>query len=790
MQIRQNIGTMVFHMTGASVCLDENECHRLANDIEEQAYDSVYELVQCGDTRSVVCQYAEVASNLLVAAVEEHLPKKVKVEFKLPSPGPASAAKMKLAPLRTRSMTPPPPESYKDQKSSPHRIVHGWLEPGSRVLPYVLLRDEVVVIGRGKEAYESNPKLTLRGVLPSPGKSPGAVPSGRTSRFVEVADGRVSRIHCTVKTQKRDGALGVFDVCIEDCSSNGTYINGNKLGTGKRAVIKDGDRVSLVLSVAPLVEQFFIYHEGDPMMSDLEGAQDWIAQALPKTPDDRRKQRAANLESPASYLKGQIGRTATSRYNTKEWTTLDDLQCQICLSVLRQCVALEPCGHNFCASCLSQHFANLLQAGLPLTCPLRCAVPERVVNNKAVRALIEMHEPLETPLTVSSSRNASAGAGVDVADLNEVASQGQGTPSTRRTKSGGISSPASLAAAKEEAEDEDFVEMSVLCPLYDDMLPMVASSLKSKQVEFSLSQLRRPEGDPNPFMAALESLARLAWSDDVIREEIARGHGIEAMVAAIRRFPDNEGVQCNGCLALMSLVRGEGDVCQHNQWRVAKAGGVETIVEAMNEFHDHAMVQLSALLCMIPLALENPMMQAHVADLALPAVCNAMRLHPKEAEVQAKGMVVLGVLAQGEDAVHDAIRYRQLSINAHREIARSLAIYGGESDEVLWAALFSLAVLVREGGEPFEPACRAAAGTNVQTLVVEALEQYRENMQSAGNVDLADDTILRAGTYLLDVLGPTVVKLREERRRMYAVAATAVAVPAVLYAGYKFLIAR
>jgi hypothetical protein len=108
--------------------------------------------------------------------------------------------------------------------------------------------------------------------------------------------------------------------------------------------------------------------------------------------------------------------------------------------------------------------------------------------------------------------------------------------------------------------------------------------------------------------------------------------------------------------------------------------------------------------------------QAHVAKLALPAVCNAMRLHPKEAEVQAKGMVVLGVLAQGEDAVHDAIRHRQLSINAHREIARSLAIYGGESDEVLWAALFSLAVLVREGGEPFEPACRAAAGINVQKV--------------------------------------------------------------------------
>lgn len=45
----------------------------------------------------------------------------------------------------------------------------------------------------------------------------------------------------------------------------GTYINGNKIGPGTRVTIKNGDRISLVLSVAPLVEQFFIYHEGDPM---------------------------------------------------------------------------------------------------------------------------------------------------------------------------------------------------------------------------------------------------------------------------------------------------------------------------------------------------------------------------------------------------------------------------------------------------------------------------------------------------------------------------------------------
>lgn len=61
----------------------------------------------------------------------------------------------------------------------------------------------------------------------------------------------------------------------------------------------------------------------------------------------------------------------------------------------------------------------------------------------------------------------------------------------------------------------------------------------------------------------------------------------------------------------MSLVRGEGEVCQSNQWSLAKAGAVEEMAAAMRLFRHHPMVQLSALLCFIPLALENPMMQVH-----------------------------------------------------------------------------------------------------------------------------------------------------------------------------------
>lgn len=54
-------------------------------------------------------------------------------------------------------------------------------------------------------------------------------------------------------------------------------------------------------------------------------------------------------------------RAITSDYITAENCKIEDLQCQICLGTLSACVMLEPCGHSWCATCLSQHFASLLQ---------------------------------------------------------------------------------------------------------------------------------------------------------------------------------------------------------------------------------------------------------------------------------------------------------------------------------------------------------------------------------------------------------------------------------------------
>jgi hypothetical protein len=52
----------------------------------------------------------------------------------------------------------------------------------------------------------------------------------------------------------------------------------------------------------------------------------------------------------------------------------------------------------------------------------------------------------------------------------------------------------------------------------------------------------------------------------------------------MRQHGGSDSITCNGCLALMSLVRGEGEVCQSNQWHVAKAGAIEVIAEAMVRF--------------------------------------------------------------------------------------------------------------------------------------------------------------------------------------------------------------
>ncbi|CAL5227738.1 g10754 [Coccomyxa viridis] len=643
--------------------------------------------------------------------------------------------------------------------------VWGWLEPGSPTLPHIQLQGNAIALGRGSGRQSIDAKcgamaksaFAVEYSLPEGSGSPSVPPSPRAIwskdlTFVEVQDGRVSRLHCILHPDKATSPeAGEPTVAggarLLDCSSNGTFVNGEPVsrdGTG--TLMCNGDRLSLVLSVTPLVEHFFIYHGGEPPMDSLI---EWspvrsIAAAAAEDQQQLASQAANELRMRS------LQRMATSKYTTADASTLEDFQCQICLSTLRDCVAIEPCGHNFCASCLSHHFASQLLVSSSLSCPLRCTPPARIVMNTAVRRLIQRLHIAPAALQ-------------------------QGPRTLQQTTAGpGLAEPghACEGAAPEHSDGEGEVHMSRVCPLDDNLLPIAADGLRLKQVEALLRQIQDADKDADVVIVALETLAKIAWNDDEVRAEVGQYNGVEVIVKAMKLWASSGGVQCNGCLAIVSLVRAESEVCQANQWLVAKSGGLEVIASAMRGWRDYPMVQLCALLCMVPLALDNTVLQAHLAQLALGDIFAALEVHQDQSDLQAKGLVALGVLGQGDGATHDHIRSMQLQIGVPKAIARALQQWGSSSDEVIWAALFALAVLVREGSTPHSPALRAIAAAGVLPILQTVLSNYKE--RAALREGSGDEMIISAGDFLVHALKPAARRLAWERSALCGMAFAAI----------------
>ncbi|KAL4447679.1 hypothetical protein ABPG75_004898 [Micractinium tetrahymenae] len=899
--------------------------------------------------------------------------------------------------------------------------------------------------------------------------------------------------------------------CLQDLSSNGTFLNGERVGRGRAEPLSDGDRISLVLSVAPLAEQAFIFQTGDPRLQDGEVPPEWA--------EEPQQQAAAGAGAPAAGAAGperrphsgplrpgsagapagpapaaapaggaaarHLARGVTNQYSTPQTITLDDLQCQICLSVLRDCVALEPCGHNYCAACLSHHLAALLTSGQPLACPLRCAPPERVVVNSAVRQLLadggrpllqrlrQQSQMLSLPLpsggaaaplpsgleplpegftsggsaggslplgghgvhsapgslqpgglpsrqlsmaserqereaaaaaaaaaavaavlpeqrpgplpsgilgekaaadeqasssfgarpaassehaqsapptpaaaaaaaaaatgaaatsssaassprpsspqyrhvvlgptarsasgsslaspppspfesvssrlsTFSSTRSGELGSGLvaegalalpgaptmpaarphaagsgprgsgqapshagasalpgaptvlaaqplglaaaqaqsgsqDRTDTATTGSQDQGGAAPAAGSQGtaaaapaaavqplrlpaaptggsGAGSDASLAAAAAvvaaaaavagpgEASGEleqgasAPMPMHPLCPLHDEALPLDTASLKSRQLTHGLESLQQAEGE-EAAMAHLESLARLAWSDEAARGKLGELRAVQAVLASMRQHLDSDGVQCNGCLALMALVRGEGAASDANRLTLADSGGVQVIAEGMTAHLGAPMVQLSALLCLVPLALENTYLQVTVARSCLPSILAAMHAHGGEPEVVGKALIMLGVLGQGEEEAHEVIRQTIMERTRFPAIcAAVLRDLGATNEDVLWSVLFALAVIARDSSRRYVCHLLSLASAGVLPALEQAMAAYRRAVDAQGAEP--DEMILRAGDYLISVLHTArkLLWLRRTRQLTRLAAAGLVALLAV-----------
>ena len=94
------------------------------------------------------------------------------------------------------------------------------------------------------------------------------------------------------------------------------------------------------------------------------------------------------------------------------------------------------------------------------------------------------------------------------------------------------------------------------------------------------------------------------------------------------------------------------------------------------------------------------------------------------------------MVCQGEDVMHDAIRRQQVEAGVPALIASALTSYEGQNEEVLWAALFSLAVLIKEGGEPYMLSTTAAVNAGLLPLLKVALKDYEVTRFSANHGSL------------------------------------------------------
>jgi hypothetical protein len=639
----------------------------------------------------------------------------------------------------------------------------GWLKPAPEcvALPYVMLRGTTIGIGRGADAFD----LAMRQQVPEKilhGANNNSNGGGEISNlnhalpqvpglFVEIPDGRVSRVHCLLSLPGSPSSSTI--PTLRDISRNGTFLNGKKLSRGEEAVLADGDRISLVLSVAPLSEQAFIFHLGHPLAALLEGPPPtqwigWKGNSLSSERDRTRvnalserssegvmssRTSSASLGSPspksfppqppspspvacgtsppsssschlprASSYKTAMKRSATSLYTTPE-AALEEpstLQCQICLETLRNAVALVPCGHSYCATCLSHHLGSSLNSSLQqaLACPLRCSQPQSVVANTAVRQLVEELSKMEE-------------------EKNNGGEGGQEEEGVEEQREGDVDNEIETQIPRPTSAPF-FSEMHESAPLDNAHLPLTLSSLKEDKIvnllktvshagalltDISSSSSNGVATSPDSATfglttaaSVLDVIARLCWSDEQFRGLVSSHNGVEIIAQCVDTWVNSEVAVCSGCLALMALIRGDGPASSANRWQLGVCGGLEILIKAMKIHKDQSMVQLSVLLCLVPMALEASYFRQEISKIGIKAIVSAIKRHIDCEEVVAKALLAAGALAQGGGREAELVVERLVAAGVVELIALVLKRYGGVSEDVLWASLFVLAVLARK----------------------------------------------------------------------------------------------
>lgn len=210
-----------------------------------------------------------------------------------------------------------------------------------------------------------------------------------------------------------------------------------------------------------------------------------------------------------------------------------------------------------------------------------------------------------------------------------------------------------------------------------------------------------------------------------------------------------EGMTCAAMLALMALVRGDSPSSSANRWRLVQSGGLAAVLALMTRHAARPMVQLSGLLILVPLSLEDEHLQGQVAAQGLPAILAALKTHIEVEEVVGKALLALGALAQGD---RDGVIDRMMAGGLPRVITRAIVVHGTTSEEVLWAALFVLAVVAREACPNYSDRVVALAAAGIRAPLAAAVEAHRSAVPLEMQVEEGGDMVATAGVFVLELL--------------------------------------
>ncbi|XP_071493473.1 E3 ubiquitin-protein ligase CHFR-like [Diadema antillarum] len=159
----------------------------------------------------------------------------------------------------------------------------------------------------------------------------------------------ISGNHCRLYKQGQNDT-----VWLEDTSTNGTWLNGVKVGKGQKQRLCHGDEIALVFQKGDKAQDNIVYR-----FEDIEK----LDQTQP-------------LEDSAEEAKAEEEETDD---------ILETLICSICQDILHKCISLQPCMHSFCSACYSGWMKHSKR------CPQCRKYVRRIGHNYIVNSLVDAY---------------------------------------------------------------------------------------------------------------------------------------------------------------------------------------------------------------------------------------------------------------------------------------------------------------------------------------------------------------------------------------------------------------